>query len=96
MAKQELKLATSYEKKELDQPVTLSDGTVVTMSCINDGGKKSISGEAVKNEKQVGNMRLSPDSGRLYMQVQPLSEVSTSVALEIVETFMAGISLFTK
>ena len=95
MAKQELKLATSYEKKDFE-PVTLSDGTVVKMNGIIEGDKKTISGEAVKDGKQVGLMRLSPDSGRLFMQVQPLADVTPAVAIEIVETFMAGISLFTK
>lgn len=95
MAKTELKFSTSYEKKDFE-PVTLSDGTVVKMNGVIDGDKKSISGEAEKDGKQVGLMRMSPDSGRLFIQVQPMAEVTTAVAIEIVETFSAGISLFNK
>lgn len=91
MAKIEVKFKTSYEEREID-PVTLSDGSVVTMKGVLGGESKKLSGEAVKDGQQVALIRLSPESGRLYIQIQPLSAVSADAVLEIIEAFSAGIS----
>ena len=63
------------------------------MESITDGDKRSMSGSAVKDSREVASFRISSDSNRLFMQVFPLDAVDGSVAVEIVSTFMAGAKL---
>lgn len=90
MAQIELQENVSYQKNSF-APIELSDGTVVTMESIIDGPKKTMYGEARKDDKQVGMFRVNPDGDRLFIQVQPLESVSKEVAQEIVEAFYEGI-----
>lgn len=95
MADYELELEKGYSKDPV-KPVTLSDGTVVKMEIIRDVDKKSISGLAVKDEKEVAQFRVNPDSNRLFLQVMPLDSVSGSVVAEIMEAFTKGVNLLYK
>ena len=90
MAQIELQENVSYQKNSF-APIELSDGTVVTMESVIDGPKKTMYGEASKDDKQVGMFRVNPDGDRLFIQVQPLESVSKEVAREIVEAFYEGI-----
>ena len=91
MAKIELQEKTSYRKSDFD-PVELKDGTVVKMSYVIDGEKKTLTGEAVKDNVKVAMLRVNPDGNRLFMQVDPLNSVPGEAAVEIIETFVAGIN----
>lgn len=90
MAQIEIQENVSYQKNSF-APIELSDGTVVTMESVIEGPKKTMYGEARKDEKQVGMFRVNPDGDRLFIQVQPLEKVSKEVALEIVEAFYEGL-----
>lgn len=95
MAELELELEKGYSNDPV-KPVTLSDGTVVKMNLIRDVDKKSMSGLAVKDEKEVAQFRVNPDSNRLFLQVQPLDGVSQEVVAEILNVFLKGVQLLYK
>lgn len=95
MAELELELEKGYSKDPV-KPVTLSDGTVVKMEIIRDVDKKSMSGLAMKDEKEVAQFRVNPDSNRLFLQVMPLDGVTQDVVAEIMETFTKGVQLLYK
>ena len=92
MADIELNVTNSYRKDDIN-PVELSDGTVVKMNYVVDGEKKSMSGVAEKNEEQIAMLRMTPDSGRVFMQIDPLKDVPKETVVEIFETFVAGLKL---
>lgn len=95
MANFNLELEEGYSKNPVT-PVTLSDGTVVKMEIIKDGEKKSISGKALKEDREVALLSRNPDSNRLYIQIQPLDAVSSVVASDIIDAFNEGIKLMFK
>ena len=90
-----MELEKGYSKDPV-KPVTLSDGTVVKMEIIRDVDKKSMSGLAMKDEKEVAQFRVNPDSNRLFLQVMPLDGVTQDVVAEIMETFTKGVQLLYK
>ena len=95
MANFDLELESGYSKNPV-KPITLSDGTVVKMEIISDGEKKTVSGKAEKDGKEVGLFRLNPDGNRLFMQVQPLDSVTVAVAADIIDAFLAGVRYLLK
>lgn len=90
MAKVNLKQQTNYQRNSFE-PVVLSDGTTVSMAYEVDGEKKSMNGSASKDGKEVALFRVNPDSNRLFIQVQPLDSVGSTVAAEILDTLVAAI-----
>ena len=52
-----------------------------------------MSGVAEKNEEQIAMLRMTPDSGRVFMQIDPLKDVHKETVVEIFDTFVAGLKL---
>jgi len=90
MANVNFEIAKSKKSDEF-KPIQLSDGSVVKMQWDLDGENVSIRGTIEKNGKEIGRISWSTEFNRLTISISPLDALETSVALEAVDVFTAGL-----
>jgi len=90
MANVNFEIAKSKKSDEF-KPIQLSDGSVVKMQWDLDGENVSIRGTIEKNGKEIGRISWSTEFNRLTVSISPLDALETSVALEAVDVFTAGL-----
>ena len=90
MATVNFEIAKSKKSDEF-KPIQLSDGSVVKMQWDLDGENVSIRGTIEKNGKEIGRISWSTEFNRLTISISPLDALETSVALEAVDVFTAGL-----
>jgi len=90
MANVNFEIAKSKKSDEF-KPIQLSDGSVVKMQWDLDGENVSIRGTIEKNGKEIGRISWSTEFNRLTVSISPLDALESSVALEAVDVFTAGL-----
>ena len=90
MANVNFEIARSKKSDEF-KPIQLSDGSVVKMQWDLDGENVSIRGTIEKNGKEIGRISWSTEFNRLTVSISPLDALESSVALEAVDIFTAGL-----
>lgn len=90
MANVKFEIAKSKKSDEF-KPIQLSDGSVVKMQWDLDGENVSIRGTIEKNGKDIGRISWSTEFNRLTVSISPLDALESSVALEAVDIFTAGL-----
>lgn len=90
MANVNFEIAKSKKSDEF-KPIQLSDGSVVKMQWDLDGENVSIRGTIEKNGKEIGRISWSTEFNRLTVSISPLDALESSVALEAVDIFTAGL-----
>lgn len=90
MANVTFEIAKSKKSDEF-KPIQLSDGSVVKMQWDLDGENVSIRGTIEKNGKEIGRISWSTEFNRLTVSISPLDALESSVALEAVDIFTAGL-----
>lgn len=73
------------------KPISLSDGSVINMQCESKDGNMAVRGTLEKNNKEMGRFSWSVEFNRLTVSISPLDTLSTPVAMEALDVFVAGL-----
>jgi hypothetical protein len=73
------------------KPISLSDGSVIKMQSESNGANVAVRGTVEKNGKEIGRISWSTEFNRLTISLNPLDALESSVALEAVDVFTAGL-----
>lgn len=73
------------------EPIEMQDGTHVTFHKDVNSGRRQYYCDAVKDGKDVGRASWNDTTGRMFLQVYPISAGEEKEAMELAQTMFQGI-----